>query len=141
MIGAVRGTGMRFVLDEGGDLREHREVEARVAVEADVGRDHLLERRVAGALAEAGEGDVRLLAAVAPGRDGVRRREAEVVVAVELQLGARLAAERRDELRDALRQRGVRVGDAPADRVADAELGLALGLRRGRVCMNGITQP
>ena len=79
-----------LAVDELAHLFERVQVEAGVAVVADQRGDRLLQRRVAGALAEPGERDVHLLAAVAPRRDRVRRRQAEVVVAVELQLGAGL---------------------------------------------------
>ena len=54
-------------------------------------------------------------------------------MAVELELGAGLLLERRNELRDALRHGGVGIGHAPANRVADAELRLAFGLLHHRL--------
>ncbi len=100
----------RVALDERRQLGEPVEPKPRVdAVEEGEARRDLLERRVARPLADAVHGRRDVLGAVERACDGVRRRKAEVVVAVHLDgdAVARQLHDREDEA-DRLRRRGPR---------------------------------
>ena len=109
-----------------GDFGDDAGVDAAGApLEPDVLHDGALERRIAGALAEAHEGGVERRDAVVPGHDGVRVDLVEVVVAMPLELLAghpQLLVERIADLRDAPRQDGAGIGEAIAHRVAETDL-------------------
>jgi hypothetical protein len=92
-----------LAIDQVCDLRQHGEIEARIAPETDGEGQHLFKSGIAGSLSEACESAVDSLAAIKPRRQAVGGGKTEIVVAVELELGTRFLNEQANERWDSER--------------------------------------